>query len=210
MLNYLDHPEEEVLERFVLNRTGEEETEVVETHILACDSCVSRLEALEIEVAATKLALQEIRLKEAAADMAARQKAPGKSWFSLASFSLAAGAAALALALMIMPRMHKNGTSPIAAITLTASRGSDIPVVPKNIPLHVVMNADDIAEKPVDVQLVDANGKTLWTGSSVVQQSRAAVDLPKISEAGEHYVRLYAPVKQGEPELLREFPIDVR
>jgi anti-sigma factor RsiW len=211
MLNYLEHPEEEVLERFVLHQSGEEETEVVETHILACDSCVSRLEALEVEVAAMKLALQEIRKNEAVADVAARQKASGRNWFSLPKLSMAAGVAALALGLVVIPQL-RNGTGvlPVAQVSLVANRGSEFTVVPKGRPLHVVLNANDLNEKQLEVRLVDANGTELWKGSIAVQQNRASVDLPKIDSTGEDYVRLYAPTTQGEPELLREFPLTVR
>ncbi len=53
------HPTEESLERFLLKHSQEEELAVVETHILACESCVARLESLEMNVAVMKLALGE-------------------------------------------------------------------------------------------------------------------------------------------------------
>ena len=45
MTDYLDHPNEEALERFLRNEVQESELETIETHILACESCVTRLEA---------------------------------------------------------------------------------------------------------------------------------------------------------------------
>ena len=54
-----DHPSEEQLERFLLNMLGGVELELLETHILSCNDCVSRLQKLEIEIAAKKLALSK-------------------------------------------------------------------------------------------------------------------------------------------------------
>jgi hypothetical protein len=48
---------EEALERFLLHQSRDEELEVLESHILACESCVTRLEDLEVWLAVTKLAL---------------------------------------------------------------------------------------------------------------------------------------------------------
>src|SRR5947209_11783922 len=144
MQNYLEHPDEEILERFVLHQSGEEELEVVETHILACDSCVSRLEALEVEIAAMKLALQEIRQKDAAADVAARQTASGRRWFSLPKFSMAAGVAALALGILVVPQLKKDSGLPAEQVSLVANRGSETTVVQKGRPLHVVLSANDL------------------------------------------------------------------
>ncbi len=63
---YIDHPTEEALERFLLHHSEEQELEIVETHILACESCVSRLESLESDIAASKLALRQFQAKHAA------------------------------------------------------------------------------------------------------------------------------------------------
>ena len=61
MQQYLEHPTEEALERFLLHQSQEAEIEIVETHILACESCVERLEVLETHIAATKIALAELQ-----------------------------------------------------------------------------------------------------------------------------------------------------
>ena len=57
---YQEHPTEEVLERFILNTSSEDELESVETHILACEHCVNQLETIETDIAATRLALQNV------------------------------------------------------------------------------------------------------------------------------------------------------
>ena len=59
-MTYLDHPAEEVLERFLLNHCPENELCEVETHILYCGNCMLRLELLEIEITAFRRCLQEM------------------------------------------------------------------------------------------------------------------------------------------------------
>jgi hypothetical protein len=210
MNNYLDHPGEEVLERFILHRSGEEELEVVETHILACESCVTRLEGLEIEIAATKLALREMKMREAAqSQVAAAQKVSWRSWFTLPRLSMAGGLAAIALVVMIAPQL-RNGNAAMAQVTLSAYRGQETTVAPKAKPLHVVLNAADLTEGNLVVELVDAVGKREWKGTTTVRQDRAVVDLPKIAEPGNYYFRLYATQPPGQGELLREFSFQVK
>ena len=58
--SYRDHPNEEALERFLLNTSPEEELEILESHILACGECVGLLKTLENEIAATRLALRQL------------------------------------------------------------------------------------------------------------------------------------------------------
>src|SRR5258708_23191519 len=88
-----DHPNEEALERFLLHRLSEEELESVETHILACESCVEALEVLEVQIATTKMALETL---EALPKGKPVFSAPWKSWLTLPRLSIATAFAALA------------------------------------------------------------------------------------------------------------------
>lgn len=209
MNQYLQHPEEEALERFLLHQSSDEELDIVETHILACDSCVARLENLEVEIAATKLALQEMKNEEAARNYAQQ---PGffAKWLALPRWSFAAACAALLLGIAIIPQMrHLNG-GPTADVTLTAERGMEMTVLPKDRPLHVVLDANDLTQNTVKVDLVNDHGSLVWHGSAPVQNDHAVVNVPAINQAGEHYFRLYAPAPSGQGDLLREFAFNVK
>lgn len=208
MSNYLDHPGEEILERFLLHQSGEEETEQVETHIMACESCVTRLEQLETDIAAMKLALAEMRTREAEKSFAAQSRTRN-AWFTLPRLSMAGGLAALALGLLIAPQL-RNHDGRQAQLTLVAYRGLETPVVPVNRPVHVSLNAEDLKPGTVVLEMVDADGKQLWTGSAVVQNDHVTVDVPKIAAAGDHFFRLYAPGPNGRGELLREFSFEAK
>jgi hypothetical protein len=194
---YSDHPDEEALERFLLHKCSEEELEIVETHVLACESCVTQLETLEQDIAATKLALQSLEGQPARKQMA---KAAGawKNWFSVPRLSLAGGFAALACGaiLLSVPR----------DVALTAYRGTETAVVSEWRPLHMHLNAADLSEGPVQVELVDRLGSPLWKGASAVQNDSVDVRLPRIKQSGSHFLRLYDP----KGELLREYTFQVK
>src|SRR3954454_20038356 len=105
MQPHTQHPTEETLENFLLHRMQDEELEKTETHILACDSCVARLEAMEIQLEATKIALGEFH-KETVENnyVAAAAKNTRWAWLKLPTLSLAGAGAALAIALTVVPR----------------------------------------------------------------------------------------------------------
>src|SRR3954452_7292149 len=135
--SYRDHPGEEALERFLLHQCSENELELVETHVLACESCVEQLETLELDLAATKIALQHL---EAAPPRTQMAKAAGawKSWFTIPRLSLAGGVAAVACGAILL-----SGPPDIA---LTGYRGTETAIVAEWRPLHMHLNAADLTE----------------------------------------------------------------
>ncbi len=205
--SYLKHPTEEALERFLLQHANEEELEVVETHILACESCVTRLEDLELHIAATKLALQQVR-SEQLAKQAAKQKANWKSWATVPRLSWAGGLAVLALGVAVVPQMTHPHSADVA---LSAYRGLENSTVPGGQPLHVSLNANDLPSGPVNVELVDNHGQKVWQGAASVANDKVEVSVPQIGKTGTHFLRLYA-LKRGnaESQLLREFVFQVK
>jgi hypothetical protein len=205
---YLEHPAEDVLERFLLHQSNEEETEVVETHFLACESCVTRLENLEMQIAAIKLALQEVH-KEQVAKAVARERATWRNWFTVPRLSMVGAVAALALGVFLAPQFTGRST-PVAQISLVAYRGLETPTVPKDHQLHVHLNATDLNRTSVQVELVDDRGSQLWKATAPVHQDEIDVNVPQISETGTHFFRIYAPGSGGDEELLREFAFQVR
>lgn len=201
MQPYFEHPTEEALERFLLNRSQEPELEVVETHILACNTCVERLEAMEVQIAVTKAALTEPSIVRAPEPN--RTNNMWRKWFSVPVLSWAASAA-VAAALCIAAFLP-------ARVELSAYRGTEMTMVPEWRPLHMHLNAEDIADGAVAVQLVNAEGAELWTGTATVQRDQADVHLPRIYHAGSYFVRLYEPAEGGaRGDLLREFPFQVK
>ena len=56
----LDHPSEDVLERFLFRNSSLDETEVIEDHIVGCGDCITRLEDLEDYAAVFRQASYEL------------------------------------------------------------------------------------------------------------------------------------------------------
>jgi hypothetical protein len=203
-----DHPTEDELERYVLNRSREEELEGLETHILACESCVARLEDLELQISATKLALQEIQGEQLAKTASAPQPR-WTSWFTVPKLSFAGAAAAVALALIVVPAFLSHNAS-IAQVSLSAFRGNEVSVAPAGHPLEMHLSTGDLNEGPVFVAVVDLHGSEVWRGRASVHHDQIDVVVPPIRGTGAHFLRLYAPIQTtSEPDLLREFAFRV-
>ena len=183
----------------------ESELESTETHIMACDSCVARLETLEIQLAATKMALAELH-HETVAKNVANAKNPRWAWLKVPSLSLAGAGATLALALAVLP----NFTT--AEATVSAFRGSETTAIPAGRPLLLHLNAKDLAEQPVSVEVVTSEGNEIWKGSSKINHDVADARLPKIDQKGSYLIRLYAPSEKtsAQGNLLREFSFEVQ
>jgi hypothetical protein len=196
--SYFEHPAEEALERFLLRRSPEDELELVETHVLACESCIKRLETMELQIEALKIALKKEQETVKARDR--------KSWFSSFLFptlSWAGAAAGIALCVSL---------SRPADVSLSAYRGIESTAAPQFRPLHFHLNATDV-NGPVTVEVVNAtNGAQVWKGNSTVANERANVDVPRIAHRGSYLLRLYTPGSSGNTggELLREFAFTVK
>jgi hypothetical protein len=204
----IGHPSEDVLERFLLHQCAEEELENLETHVIGCESCVTRLEQLEIEVAAMKTALQELRIEAAAREVAKRDRARSR-WFSMPALSFAGGLAAIALAVGIAPQLLHHAAA--TDVNLIAYRGSENPTVPLGRPLNLHLNAADLNEGRVTVEVVDQSGKRVWEGSSEVKHAEVNLATPAVQQTGSFFIRVYEPAGSNpEGDLLREFPVQVK
>jgi len=198
--HYRGHPDEESLERFLLNRASDVELEALETHILDCEHCVEALKNLEIEIAATRLALIQLE----AAQKILNRPAKGRSGW-LASprlcFSASVSIAAGALILFCIPR----------DVTIMAYREAEPAVVTRGRPLKIHLKGEGLPAGPVAAELTDAIGAVLWRGPAVARDDKVELRLPRITKAGAHILRLYSLPNDGaKAQLLREFALNVR
>ncbi len=224
---YLEHPDEEALERFLLHKSEDQELEVLETHILACESCITRLETLETQLSDLKTALiasEERRIQKELNPV----QSSWKNWFTIPRLSWAGAAcAALAIGLSVIPSsLHKaqfaSASSQTAVANLSACsgsnndvdlatcRGSETTTLPGTHPLDLRIDATDITPGPVDVQVVNGTGNQIWQGQTTVKNDRAEVKLPQLSQTGPYFLRFYAQSAGPERELLREFRFEVK
>ncbi len=227
---YLDHPNEEALERFLLQRSEENELEVLETHILACDVCITRLETLESQITSLKAALVTAEEQRIQKELHSTRSF-WKGWFSISSLSWAGAAcAALAVGLAVVPHYAQHNaqlpgakSGEVAEGDLSACRGADgadaslatcrgmeTATLPQRRPLDLHLDTTDIPQGPVDVQVVNGTGADVWQGQTTVSNERAEVKLPEISQPGTYFLRFYAPSASAEHELLREFRFEIK
>jgi hypothetical protein len=207
--SYLNHPAEEALERFILHQCPDEELETVESHILACDDCVSRLEALESEIADLRMGYEKLT-QESAVAVAAKQQRSWKTWFTVPNLAWAGAAAVVVAGLAITPQLVRH-SAPLAQVSLSAYRGTESATVPEGKRLDVRLNAADLPQGPVMVELVNDDGAQLWAGNALVAHDQVEVTVPKIDSAGAYYFRLYTSAQNHEPgKLLREFSFQIK
>jgi hypothetical protein len=170
---------------------------------------VGRLEKLEFEVSAMKLALRKMQ-SEQLAKAAAKHRNSWTIRFPLPKFSLVGAVAAVALGIIVIPAFLQRG-GPVAQVSLSTYRGAENSTVPEGRRLQLHLNASDLAEGSVIVDIVDASGAEVWKGRAAIQHDQAEVLVPAITEKGTHFLRLYAPTEtRAEGDLLREFAFQVK
>lgn len=216
-IGFQDHPSEESLERYLLHQSSSGELDTIETHILACDDCVARLEKAELYIATMRTALREMKETQ-------KREAPAVSpaaswidrttgWLTPLRLSWTAGVAVLIAALIVAPAQfaHRSPVS-AASVNLAAWRGAESVSVPSRRPLNVRLNSIDLPDGPVGVQLVDGLGREVSHGSASINQESAQVSLPALHTPGTYFLRLYSisDTKSGQRDLLREFAFQAK
>ena len=203
---HADHPGNDALEEYLLGRHTERDLEAVETHVLACESCVSKLELLTTEIAAMKLAFCDLPTHHSSN---ARPYGSMRNWLLVAPLAWTTTAALLVLCVSL-PKIAQHGTQ-TTQVTLHAYRGSEIAVVPGHHSALLTMDAFDLPAETVSVQLVDTYGTELWVGHSSIKDDRAKVMLPPQPNTGTYFLRLYGSLSSStDASLLREFAFEVR
>lgn len=203
------HPEEDMLEQYLLKRLREDKIETIECHILGCESCVSRLESLDLQLTAMKSVLAQLREKEGPST-AGKTRAGLRQWFTRPAIAWVGSLAAIAIATAVVPQFTSSHP-PVANVTLVAYRGQASVLVPRDHPLHVTLNTDDLPAGAADVSLLDSNGVQIWSGATQIHDDQISVTIPCISRPGVYFIRIYSePASIEKLELLREFLIKVR
>lgn len=187
------HPSDEALERFLLNQLQEQEADWVEEHMLVCGQCLDRVQILEEEIADLKRALQET----------AAQAKTKRTAFQPRSVFLAAAAV---LVLMIAVPLLLEKSRPISELDLVALRGNrSIPTATIGQPIRLNLDCQDLADHPINVQVVDSAGREVWQGSAEVRDEKASVEMSGVHGTGQYWVRLFSKGEGKASQLLREY-----
>ena len=198
-LDILQHPMEDVLERYALGNARAGEIEPLEEHLLICSHCQERLSETDLYIFAlrdaTKILSGESRVRR-----------PSKNFWPV----WAVGFAALAMALLL-PSAHLRPV-PVQEVFLETSRGAEPQLIKPVAAGHrfaLNVAVTELAKSPAyRLELLDDTGVARWTGSAGTVAGHLRAEVPIQLTAGQYWVRIYLPTTP--PSLLREFGLQAR
>lgn len=197
------HPSDDDLEQYSLGRLGEEQSTPLEEHLLVCDACRRRVEEFDEFVAVMRAALRESE---------GGQPAPARPfallrWLAALPKPVWAGAMAAALAAVLLVPWRQQAPAEAYAVQLEALRAaSSAAVAPAGRPLVLDVDFTGLElERDYRLEIVDASGAGVWSGSVRPAAERAPVTLGRSLRRGQYWVRIYEP----SGDLLREFGLAV-
>jgi len=203
------HPEDGVLEDYLVGNLTETESGSLEEHLLVCDACRLRLDETDAYVASMRGAAEALRTRQRRAAQAsqaaqashATRWRPNWVWFRLAP-------AVAALALLAGVFVWQSGPSGVAgapfAVSLQATRGSSaLPWAPADTSLRVRLDLTGLPDFPsYRLEMVSDSGAPVWRETVTAHNAMAESRMPR-TKAGAYFIRVYSPAG----ELLREFGI---
>jgi hypothetical protein len=196
------HPSDDDLEQYSLGRLGEEQAAPLEEHLLVCETCRGRVEEFDEFVAAMRAALRET---------AHEGPAPARStallkWLAAVPKPAWAGAMAAVLAAVLLAPWRQPTPAEPYAVQLEALRAAMSAVAPAGRPLVLTVDFTGLElGRDYRIELVDAFGGGVWSGSVRPSGERAAVALGRSLPRGQYWVRISEP----SGELLREFGLSI-
>ena len=195
------HPEEENLERYIMNLSSDPERDAIEAHLQVCKQCGVRLNDAKEWVCLMKTNLPLVRN---------RREVP--NWRGVLSRFLpqpvawAAGCAALAAILLTAPPLLRRAPIPEQLLNLSATRGEKPPsgVLNSHALGRLRLDTTDLTE-PLDGQVVDTSGTEVW--SQPITPASPEIRLPRPLDHGIYWVRINS---RQDHATIREFRIEVR
>lgn len=189
------HPPEEVLERYVMHRMSDEETDRVEDHLLICGKCRDAVDESERWVALMKEALPAGPEEPAGTSTRWWQSLAGSvtkehRWYRSVGAPVLAGALALFLAVWAaLPLLRDRiGSSAVSEVKLAALRGNDLQQeVVAGQRLQLQFTDVESAAPGGRVTIVTEAGQDVWTGA-ILSQNR--VQVPGL-RPGIYWVRVF-------------------
>ncbi len=207
-MTYQQHVLDEHLEAYVLRRLQEEETGILEDHLLLCQNCQRRLTETQQRIQAIRMAARGIRERE---ERPGLRQSPVARFFSslIVSRPAWAAAAAVAVALVVFTPRLRHSSLPYQEVNLTVMRGEE-PAFDadhgRRLRLH--LDVRDLEVSAINrMTIVSAQGSPVWesrmdrpTGDSV------AVSIDRKLDAGQYWVRVLGPPDR----ILREYSLRLR
>jgi hypothetical protein len=189
------HPSEELLEEYFFHRLVEARVAEVEEHLLICEVCRNAVQELDVFIPSMKAAVTP--------------PAPSQFWPLSKTSRIGAWSAAAALVVALVVFWNRPLENPVPTdVILSSIRGvesrSEAPAG-KTLQLHIEA-PDLVSGQAYRVAVVDASGKSVWTGTSTDEDGKILAQVPKRLMSGMYWVRLY----DANERQLREFGMSVK
>ncbi len=197
------HPTEDTIEEYCFRRLSADAKQALEEHLLLCESCQQAFDRTE----------EYIRLMKAVAAKSGAVRS--KPWLVVGERAYVLSAATLAVVFtLLLPRVHTTISAPAARVTLATLRGgtagSTIVSAPAMRPLDLAVDVTNLSipSKGVRLEMVDAGGHRVWSGTPPVSGNSTGPIVAHVDaglKSGIYWVRL----SSAEGELLREFGLQI-
>jgi hypothetical protein len=199
------HPSENIFEEYAFNRLSESDCAEFEEHLLVCARCQHNLAETDQYIQLMKRGTVEWRNLSSATVTAA--KAPRMSTVRAPIAAILTALALIAALAIAIPHYSRRATGHASPTELVAFRGGAGPAMAKaraGGPITVMIDTADLDNpRHLRIQVVDANGKQIWTGAAAepVTGTRISARIDTRLRAGIYWIRLYSPAGG----VLREF-----
>jgi hypothetical protein len=204
------HFAEALLEKYAVGCLSDGQTALIEEHLLICFECQVRLSGIDeyaqvMRVAAAELKTEPVPRKPSLPELIFGRSGSGP--LSIPKPVWAAGVTVLAVALLIP---HRPQAGVPSEITLSGSRGVNIPLMPHGSSRGKILLRIDTATIPrslsYQLRVVDAAGREVWRTSVSPQNREILALIPVELRAGRYWVRLFTA---SDLKLLQEYGLSV-
>lgn len=190
----MGHIQDDLIERYSMDRLTEPELSEVEEHLLTCTQCQERVEAEDRFTRAARAALS--RPESAVSEPKPSWQPMRNRWLGLAF----AGALALLMYFLLPTRTR---TTQSQTVQLMAVRGTgDAGRARTGIPLLLELDTASLQPGAYSANVTDAAGNSIWKKDVTVSGSRLDVRVDASLTAGKYWVHLY-----NGSDLIREFSL---
>lgn len=210
---------EQEIEEFLFNRLSGVTREVIEEHLLVCQSCLDRVESEEHYIHAMKASARQIENEElerafSGGPSPERHRdlwARVARWFGAGrARTLTVALASIAfvgLAAIFQVRMGRHDQIREVSLELHRSAAASAQA-PAGVRLRLKLDAADLPAGEYRVEVVDAAGELQEAAGGAIQDGQLVFTTGKALGAGRYWIRLRRP---GDPaELIREYGLAVR
>lgn len=201
------HLEEDQFEAYAMHVMSGDELDCVEEHLLFCEACQDRMQAVESYVKAMRGAALRIRTKKKTAPAA------GGAFHRLGSLLHAPlpvwGGAIMMAVLLVMVSLHQVRQHPGAPVDveLQAVRGESAGTALAGHALNLHLDNQGVRYLPNwSIEIVDSEGSRVWNGTGAWSDTAIRATVSKSFSPGTYYVRIL----QGAVDPVREYQLVVK